>query len=345
MKKLILLIAALAMVASFALTAAAAEWNFYGSARMTTFSEDDDNPAPAKDDTDTTWDLQGNSRFGATVKVSDTLVGGFEYGTGVNLRKLYAEWTFGAGKMLIGQTYTPASSMFYSNQVWGSDNDLLDCGQQYIGRVPMIQLTFGTFKVAFVRPNTGGFTLPGADVDTTFPKLEASYKFKMDNFFIDVFGGYQTYEVGSVDVDAYLAGVGGGVDLGAFYVNANVYMAQNGAAYGLLNTSAMASNTIGYNPVKKDLVDMDTLGYLLVAGFKVSDMITIEGGYGAVQHELDQSGSKEDEAQTFYVNASITLAPGVFVVPEIGVRDYMDDAAGKDQGKMTYFGAKWQMNF
>lgn len=339
-----LLIAALTMVASFALTAAAAEWNFYGSARMMTWSEDDNNPSPADDDRDTTWDLQGNSRFGATVKVSDTLVGGFEYGTGVNLRKLYAEWTFGAGKLLVGQTYTPTSSYFYSNQVWGADNDLLDCGQQYIGRKPMIQLTFGDFKLAFVTPNTGGFAGIG-DVDTTLPKIEASYGLKMDNFFVDLSGGYQSYEVSGVDVDSYLVALGGGMDFGAAYVKANVFFAQNGSAYGMYNDDDMADDAMGYNPLTNDVVDVDTFGWLLVAGFKVSDMLTIEAGYGALEHELDVNNSDADDAANYYLNASITLAPGVFVVPEVGVRDYKDNAAGADQGDMTYFGAKWQMNF
>lgn len=56
--------------------------------------------------------------------MSDELTGGFEYGSGVNLRKLYGEWNFGAGSLLIGQTYTPLN-YFYSNQVYGGDNDLL----------------------------------------------------------------------------------------------------------------------------------------------------------------------------------------------------------------------------
>ncbi|MFH1155908.1 MAG: hypothetical protein V1793_19025 [Pseudomonadota bacterium] len=341
MKKLIILAAAFALVASFALTAAAAEWNFYGSARMQTWSDNVEKTG-VKDDRDTTWDVQGNSRIGATVKVSDTMVGAFEYGTGVNLRKLYGEWNFGAGKLLAGQTYTPASSMFYSNQVYGQDNDLLNCGQAYIGRIPMLQLTFGTLKIAFVRPNTSTPAGLTGDQDITLPKLEASYQLKMDNFFVDIYGGYQTYEVASVDINSYLVGVGGGADFGAAFVKANVYMAQNGKAYGL---SGLGNSSLGYDAVKNDIVDMDTLGYLLVAGFKVSDTVTIEAGYGAIQHELDVSGSKEDDAATYYLNASITLAPGVFVVPEIGVVDLKDTAAGADEGKTTYFGAKWQMNF
>jgi hypothetical protein len=344
MKKLIILAAAVAMVASFTLTASAAEWNFYGSARIMTWSADEDKPSPTADDRNTTWDAQGNSRIGANVKVSDTMVGKFEYGTDVNLRVLYGEWNFGAGKLLAGQTYTPASSMFYSNQVYGQDNDLLDCGQQYIGRVPMLQLTFGTFKLAFVRPNTGGIPgdLDGTDQDVTFPKIEASYKLKMDNFFVDFAGGYQTLEQNDVDIDSYLLAVGGGANFGAAYVSANVYMAQNGASYGLIG---LGSSTIGYNAATRKIVDNDTLGYLLVAGFKVSDALTIEAGYGAIEHELDAAGARADEAATYYVNASITLAPGVFVVPEVGVIDLKDNAAGADEKKTTYFGAKWQMNF
>ena len=341
MKKLMLLIAAFTMVASFALTAAAAEWNFYGSARMATYTEDDNNIFPADDDRDTKWDIQGNSRFGASVKVSDTLVGGFEYGTGVNLRKLYAEWTFGSGKLLVGQTYTPASSMFYSNQVWGSDNDLLDCGQQYVGRVPMIQLTFGDFKLAFVRPNTGSLSAFN-DVDTTLPKIEASYGLKMDNFFVDLSGGYQAMDADEVDIDAYLIALGGGMDFGAAYVKANIYYAQNGEAYGLYNDDTQAAN--GSVVINGELEDVDTFGYLVVAGFKVSDMLTIEGGYGALEHDSDFYPSADDAAN-YYLNASITLAPGVFVVPEVGVRDYKDNQLGQDAGDMTYIGAKWQMNF
>jgi hypothetical protein len=344
MKKLIIFAAAVAMVASFALTAAAADWNFYGSARIMTWSDNVEGPdgSGIPDDRDTTWDAQGNSRFGATVKVSDTMVGGFEYGTGVNLRKLYGEWNFGAGKLLAGQTYTPASSMFYSNQVYGADTDLLNCGQQYVGRVPMLQLTFGTFKLAFIRPSTATPAGLTGDQDITLPKIEASYKLKMDNFFVDIFGGYQTYEVADVDVSSYLAGIGGGVNFGAAYVNANVCMAQNGKAYGLWQ---LGNQNLGYNAATKDVIDNDTIGYLLVAGYKVSDMITVEAGYGHVQHELDVNNSKEDDSATYYINASITLAPGVFVVPEIGVVDLLDDATGADEGQTTYFGAKWQMNF
>ncbi|MFH1153897.1 MAG: porin [Pseudomonadota bacterium] len=341
MKKLIILIAAVAMVASSALVVSAAEWNFYGSARMMTFSDNVETPG-AKDDRDTTWDAQSNSRIGADVKVSDTLEGKFEYGTGVNLRRLYAEWNFGAGKLLAGQEYTPISDIAYSNQVWYEDDNLNSTGIPYAGRVPMLQLTFGGLQVALVKPNTAAITGLSGDQDVTFPKIEFLYTLSMDNFWVDVYGGYETYEVNSVDVDAYVLGVGGSVSFGPAYVRGTVYMAQNGNVYGLADAG---DNLSGYNAASKKLIDNDTIGYALVAGYTVSDAITIEAGYGANKHELDVNGAKEDDAAGYYVQAVITLAPGVSITPEIGVHDKKDDASGSEEGKVTYFGAKWQINF
>ena len=52
MKKLIVWVASLAMVAGFALTASAAEWNFYGSARVGTWVTDVDSATGGVDDRD-----------------------------------------------------------------------------------------------------------------------------------------------------------------------------------------------------------------------------------------------------------------------------------------------------
>ncbi len=109
MKKLLIIFAVLCLAAP----AMAADWNFYGSARMATFYSIADKDIEGDNDTinRTLWDLQGNSRFGANVKVNDQIGGGFEYGTGVNLRKLFGTYTFGGGsELLIGQTYTPLGS-------------------------------------------------------------------------------------------------------------------------------------------------------------------------------------------------------------------------------------------
>jgi len=158
MKKLFILFVAVAMVAAFTVPAMAeAEWNFYGSARMGTWYIDDDPDQVGIDsDKGTTWAQQGNSRIGATVKVNDEIGGAFEMSDSFGKRKLYGTYNFGAGQLLLGQTYTPTAN-FWSNSVYAGDGDLLGLGQFYSGRQQMIQLKFGGFKVAFVNPNVGDY--------------------------------------------------------------------------------------------------------------------------------------------------------------------------------------------
>jgi hypothetical protein len=62
-----------------------------------------------------------------------------------------------------------------------------------------------------------------------------------------------------------------------------------------------------------------------------------------------QPRAENDKAQSYYLNATIPVAQTASakfsVVPEIGVFDYMKDVNGADQGKVTYAGAKCQVDF
>lgn len=297
MKKLIVMLASLALVASFALTASAADWNFYGSARISTFWLDDDSAA----DTVFSEGIQGNSRIGANVKVSDELSGRFEYGSGPNLRLLYGEWNFGAGTLLVGQTYTPLC-MFYSNQVYGGDTGLLDTGGVYSGRNPMLRLKFGDFQIAAVAPASG---------NTDSPTIEASYSISFDSVAAKIAGGYDKGPDGG---DAtYVIAVGASLSLGQFTLKGNAWMGEH--AERIMWTQGVGE---------------DGIGYLIAAGFKINDMIGFEAGYGNAESD------SVDEAYAFYAQLPITLASGVFVIPEVGQ---------VDNGEDTYFGAKWQINF
>ncbi len=361
MKKLTVFIAALAMVATFAMSAAAAEWNFYGSARVTTFSNDVEqgdatagvqatDVAGNTSDRDTTWAIQGNSRIGANVKVSDTLSGRFEYGTGINLRLLYGTWTFGAGSLTVGQFYTPLDT-FLSNQVWGSDMDMLNTGGIYSGRLQGLMLTFGDFKVALLNPSTAliaGLAAGTSEVDTTLPKLELSYHLGLGKFFADFKAGYNTYDVEALaagadyDVDSWILAVAGGVNLGTFYIKGNLWFGQNTDMLIIDSTVAGAAA----NAAGNDIDDNDSWGMLLVVGAKASDMVSIEAGVGIHESEVDVTGSNADDHLAAYVQATINLAPGVFIVPEIGYLDGKDSPVNNvDDGNTTYFGLKWQINF
>jgi len=346
MKKLLVLLAAVAFVVGFTLPAMSADWSFYGSSRMSTFFESDSEEATGTgfDDDDLTWGLQGNSRLGATVKAG-AIGGGFEYGSGPNLRKLYGTWNFGGGQILVGQTYTPVN-YFISNQVWAGDTDMLPYGGIYDGRRPMIQLKSGGFKIALVEPNTGTVTgFAAADTDTSIPKIEASYGFSAGPLKLALMALWNSFDVvdaanNEEGVDSYFLALGFEAPLGAAYVNGNVWMGQN------TGTTTLWEQGVD-NPawVNNELVDNDGMGYLLVVGFKASDALSFEVGYGHSEFELDQTGADADETDAFYANATINIAKGFFVVPEVGKVDYKEDAAGNDQGDTTYFGAKWQINF
>jgi hypothetical protein len=374
MKKLFVLIAAVAFVVAFTAPAFAAEWSFYGSARIHTFWEDYDyGDKPIKgtitDDNDFDLDhkLQGNARIGANVKVSDNLVGRFEYGSTPNLRLLYGEYDFGGFKLLVGQDYTPLN-WFYSNQVWDGDYDLLFAGGVYNGRRAQVTGKFGGFKIALVQPVT---TLVGEakdatwaknattgvweekagegrfkDTDVVIPNLQASYNFKVAGLSIDLGAGWQAYQVvdGNNDdenINSWFGGIGATYNMGPFYFAGNYWMGKNVGNMGMTNDGF---DDAFYDEANDKIRDNDGWGFILVAAFTMSDMLRFEAGYAKNSFEVDKAVEKDDTS-TYYVQATINLAKGVFIVPEIGVVDYGDDRKGVDEGKLTYYGLKWQINF
>ena len=347
MKKLMVLVAALALVAGSAMTAAAADWNFYGSARVSTFYVDvEEQVQGGVDTTNYEQGLQGNSRIGANVKVSDELTGRFEYGTGVNTRILWGEWNFGAGSLGIGQHYTPLN-YFYSNQVYGSDNDLLGQGGVYSGRQSMIRLKFGGFEIAAIDVTKS--QLAGTGTETSMPAIEANYNLKMDAVSFNLGGGYQTFELlgtptGDHDVDSWVVALGARAAMNAFYVGGNLYMGENVGhliALSLDGDNNWNDGRAEWNGT--NVVDNEAWGGMIAAGFKLNDMFSFEAGYGYAEAERNGGAGSDNEVQAYYVQSTITLAPGVFITPEIGKFDGKEDGAGTFE--TVYYGAKWQINF
>jgi hypothetical protein len=365
----------------------AADWNFYGQIRFATYSihNDTDTDAYNSSTTSTQWEQQSNTRFGAAVKFNDQIGGYFQMGLKsgnadgdgtVTERLFYGTYTFGNGaKLIIGQKYA-ISAWFLSNQVFG-DNDLLNQGEFYEGRHPMIQLNMGNFKIALATPvdNKKVYTVneagaAGADNKTsaatifddthtdvsdnytikdTIPKIEVAYDFKADTFFANAFAGYQTYDldgttsaIKDVTVNSYVFGVGGGVNFGALYVKAGVHYGQNLGNYGGGLNGNMVIDSTGS---EKDSTGWGALG---VVGFNVSDMLTIEAGYGHEYGEEDLNNTDGATVDVMYVNAPITIAPGFVITPEIGYQKSDGDTYGRNPDPnptQTYFGAKWQINF
>jgi hypothetical protein len=357
MKKLTILIAAIALVC-FAVPAMAVDWNFYGSSRMSTIyiSDDYGDNTPrytaGGDDKDArlNWTLQGNSRFGARVK-AENLKARFEYGTGVNVRLLWGEWDFGAGKLLVGQDYSP-TSQFISTSIWGNiaeDANILGTGTFYGSRNPQLKLSFGGFQVALIENNNGDDLGSGGDVDILLPKLEVGWGMAFDTWSFDLMGGAQTYEIqdvttlsGGTDditVTSYVLGGKGAVSFGPATLKAAASYGQNAGNAWWADGSLGAGAYDGDD----DINDNDAWQAAFVAVFSVSDMLAFEGGVGYRVDDLDKA--KDDKEMQVYVQAFITLSPGVYVLPEIGYIDHYNTNAGVDDGSSFYGGAKWQIDF
>ena len=346
MKKLFIIFAILCLAAP----AMAADWNFYGSARFTTFYVDKDPDDGTDSDEDLTWEPQSNSRIGATVKFNDEIGGAFEMGDAMNKRKLYGTYNFGGGQLLIGQTYTPVT-ILASNSVFDADGGLLGIGEFYESRLPMIQLKFGGLKIALIEPSTATDNAT-TDIDTTIPKIEVAYKYSADLFWVQAFAGYNTFtdEKGSatgqdLDYDSYVAGAGGGMTFGPIFVNLGVHMGQNLGNYGAYQSDYGTNYVFNDEAaiVGNELKDNDGLGYLAVIGFNASEMFIIEAGYGYEEAEVDDSNNTEEKEQ-FYVNCTINITKGFFIVPEIGMITASDNLSPQEP-EVFYWGAKWQINF
>jgi hypothetical protein len=59
----------------------------------------------------------------------------------------------------------------------------------------------------------------------------------------------------------------------------------------------------------------------------------------------DGGDDKDTAPWAAYVQSVIALAPGVYVIPEVGYYDYDNNADGDDAGSLFYLGGKWQINF
>jgi hypothetical protein len=409
MKKLFVLFAAVILVAALTAPAMAADWKFYGSARVSGWSIDTDNGAGVSQRT-TRFQLQNNSRLGAKVS-ADKLYGRFEFGinpdidlqnptlgNGANAfagndayeafgtagrdasdiytRLLFGVWDFGSGKLLVGQDYTPEYlGISNANQAGGSDSVMLTCGVPYTGRRAQIRLEFGGLQIALVDEN--GMNNLGAlnnaaaagTVDSMLPKIAAQYSMKLDPVSLTFAGSYLSYDIErtgfqDLTVDAYFLAARGMVDIGPVGLKAVIYYAQNGNELGFTaggTDGAVITNNAAATGATSGIVDNDTLGFAITASYKLSDMIAFEAGWGKFEAEMDDAAAgnliggvvtagtsgttTSDERVGYYLQSTITLAKGVYIVPEIGVVDFKDSNIGAAQGDQTYIGAKFQIDF
>jgi hypothetical protein len=364
MKKLIVFLAALSMVLGFTVTAAMADADLYGSIRFRTYWADKDTNyatgATNYDDEDLDWRIGFLSRWGVNYK-SGNIKGKLEMDTrdadqdegsaelgDVRVRHLYGEWDFGAGKLLIGQTFNPCTVYlsglgYYS----GGLQRFHSTGLKYF-RTSQIRLTFDKFMIAFLTPDTEQ-DYAQADIDTTLPRIEARYSLKLDPVTLDFMGGWQQYDVvdaldNDEDITSYFVGLYAQANFGPTYLKGLVNYRQNGGNYGLWS---VVNETAQWNG--SDFDDATAIGYAATIGYKVADNITVEATYAASNAENDDAvGDPEDDASAYSLLVKYSPAPGVIIQPELIYDDREESdyiGADDDQGDALIFGVFWMINF
>jgi len=337
------------------------------------------------------WALQGNSRVGATVK-GDQIEGRFEFsvssdgaGGNVGTRRLYGVWKFTEGWGLkVGKDYTPIT-FFLSGQVFDNDAGLLNVGNAYGSRRAQLavegKLGPGMLKVALIDPSTSTLNTTLSTTEVILPKFEASYQFNLsDAMSFHAFGGYQTYDIKSANllfggtdsrsVNSWMVGLGADLGFGPFFVKPQVSYYQNGAVAGWLGDRYLTPTKRGFveafnadfntaipvDTVSTEVLDGNNLMAMLAFGFKPTESLGLEAGVGYVGFDTDsvQGISIKNNYMEYYLQAVITLAKGVYIVPEVGYRDFGKNegdrppfvvAPDTDNGSLFYAGAKWQIDF
>jgi hypothetical protein len=289
----------------------------------------------------------------------------------VTTRLAYGVWMFSDNASLkVGKAYSPVTE-FISNQAFNSDDNLQGYGEFYGRRPNQLALAIGNFEIAALTPSYGfnpGQTATGINGATGspnpnsyIPRFEAAYNLKLSAGYIKPWAGFQYYDVKSsnngvasnvtdtLNVWSYVAGVGAGWNIGAFSIGGQLSYGMNeGNVTGWQAGNAGRAVASAYlAPGGDDIRKVFTTQALIVPALKFTDTLKFEAGFGyRMDNAVNAPGATQADGQwTAYLQALITLAPGVYLVPEIGYYDYMDDVAGNDQGYQWYAGAKWQIDF
>jgi len=206
-------------------------------------------------------------------------------------------------------------------------------------------------------------TSANGDVDEILPKIEAGWGMSFDAWNFGLMGGFQYYSVedvqssltgqGTDDLDVTSWTLGGdiGFNFGPGYVKAALSYGSNigNAGWsipgGVNGRAGTYQGGLAVWDGDDDTNDTTTFQGALVGGLKVSDMLSFEGGFGYRSDITDGSSDRDTKPWEAYVQSVIALAPGVYVIPEVGYYDFDNSASGAEAGSLFYLGGKWQINF
>lgn len=348
MKKIIFGIIMLSLLATMAF---AQDIKPYGSARIGYWYEmpNKDYMGTDESDLDLNYGLQGNSRFGVNFK-KDDLTAKVEYGTGVNLRLLYAKMNMGSYSILIGQDYDGLSE--YAGQVYGDDTNLIGWGAVDGKRNPQVKFEYENgFYFALVKPTLtapAGLPANSNNTDLLFPRVNIGMKYKMDNFYIHPTLAVQQFSYSKdenpvtddVSVMSYQFAVTGQMNMDALMLRAQLNYGGNAG-----NMGYSFAEKAHWDDTEKEIKGASTLGGFFEFGYKVSDMMALDAGLGYTSNDRDTDDyEKADSRMALYGQIKMKFG-ALQVIPEMGMLNEMNDKAENKEGSKMYFGTQLRMDF
>ena len=314
-------------------------------------------------------------------KAGDVNQDGVQVGMGGNtavyIRHIYGTYKFDAGTLLIGQTFQPY--FFASEQVANDDNGNANdgTGGTYDGRQPQIKFTTNAgFYGLIMRPSgisaatnltaaANGVNANAANVNRAIylPKISLGWDGKISGIALGagVVGQSVRATTPGANLNQQIVSVMGYVHgkakFGPFDAYTNLAAGKNlgdmGIGEGAGQSLATIPSGVGISGAQigtNFIEDAFTWSALLGAGYTITPMFkaNLGAGYANTQASRLASGlspKKHDDKLQAFVNFPITIAKGVFVVPEVTYRDLLFAADGTRRQKDYIYGAKWEFDF
>jgi hypothetical protein len=200
------------------------------------------------------------------------------------------------------------------------------------------------------------------DIDQILPKIEAKFGMSFDAFNFAIRGGLNYYciedqasatrpgRTEDIGVMSWIIGGDGGFNFGPGYVKGALSYGRNvgNAGWNIPGNLRAEITGAGTWDGDDDVDDNNSWMAALVGGLKVSDMWSFEAGFGYRQDDPKDAPNGFDEKTKMwngYVQSVITLAPGVYLIPEVGYYDFGNSFTDTELGSKFYLGGKWQIDF
>ncbi|MGD8386372.1 MAG: hypothetical protein PVG49_04490 [Desulfobacteraceae bacterium] len=216
------------------------------------------------------------------------------------------------------------------------------------------------------------------DVDYTLPWFQANLNLNFGPVGFNLFGSWSEFEEvyrnqngdnepdeTEFDIDTWHVGATGKFTAGPFSLALAGWFGEN-VTMSMVNHPSAARGGAGLlAPIIYDadgdneldsVHDTDDWGAHINVSFKLNDMVSFAAGGGLMEQDRsdDQVGNNNGdeldvEWSSWYVNATITVAEGFTLTPEVGEYDFgtktMDGGEPWDLGDTVYYGVFWHMNF